>query len=323
MAACFLGVLLLYRRITSVARLSKWLWGGVMLTLAWIISAGVTHFHAAQAFDFPPGAFTPSREFFTGLGAAMLIATYDYWGAYNICFLAGEVKEPEKTVPRAVIISIVVVACIYILMNVSVLGVIHWQILEGPAGAGARASIISVFMQQIYGSWAGKVVTALIIWTAFGSIFSLLLGYSRVPYAAALDGNYFGVFARLHKVHRFPYVSLLVLGSVSAAFCVLRLADVIAALVVIRILLQFLLQHVGLLILRKRNPGMPRPFRMWLYPLPVLLAIAGFLYVLVSRQNFQREIRYAVVVLVLGLALYFIRAARRGEWPWGNQPVRG
>ena len=323
MAACFLGVLLLYRRITSVARLSKWLWGGVMLTLAWIISAGVTHFHAAQAFDFPPGAFTPSREFFTGLGAAMLIATYDYWGAYNICFLAGEVKEPEKTVPRAVIISIVVVACIYILMNVSVLGVIHWQILEGPAGADARASIISVFMQQIYGSWAGKVVTALIIWTAFGSIFSLLLGYSRVPYAAALDGNYFGVFARLHKVHRFPYVSLLVLGTVAAAFCVLRLADVIAALVVIRILLQFLLQHVGLLILRKRNPGMPRPFRMWLYPLPVLLAIAGFLYVLVSRQNFQREIRYAVVVLVMGLTLYFIRAARRGEWPWGDRLVRG
>jgi basic amino acid/polyamine antiporter, APA family len=319
MLACLLAVALLYRRISSIGRLSKWLWGGVMLTLAWIISAGLTHFHAAQAFDFPPGAFTPSRQFFTGLGAAMLIATYDYWGAYNICFLAGEVKDPERTVPRAVVISIVVVACIYVLMNVSVLGVIHWQQLEGQAGADARASIMSVFMQQIYGSWAGKLITALIIWTAFGSVFSLLLGYSRVPYAAALDGNYFAVFGRLHKRYRFPYVSLLALGGVAAAFCVLRLADVIAALVVIRILLQFLLQHVGLLILRHRHPEMPRPFRMWFYPVPVLLAMAGFLYVLFSRDNFLREIRYAVVLVVLGLAIYLARAARRGEWPWGSR----
>jgi APA family basic amino acid/polyamine antiporter len=124
------------------------------------------------------------------------------------------------------------------------------------------------------------------------------------------------VFGRLHKRHRFPYVSLLALGGVAAAFCVLRLADVIAALVVIRILLQFLLQHVGLLILRHRHPEMPRPFRMWFYPVPVLLAMAGFLYVLFSRDNFLREIRYAVVVLVVGLAIYFVRAARRGEWPW-------
>ena len=93
MGSCLLGVVLLYRRITSVGRLSKWLWGGVLLTLAWVISAGVTHFHAAQAFDFPPGAFALSTRFFTGLGAAMLITTYDYWGYYNICYLAGEVRE--------------------------------------------------------------------------------------------------------------------------------------------------------------------------------------------------------------------------------------
>ena len=124
-------MVLLYRRITSVGRLSKWLWGGVLLTLAWVIWAGVTHFHAAQAFAFPPGAFTPSTDFFTGLGSAMLITTYDYWGYYNICYLAGEVEKPERNVPRAVLISIVLVAAIYLLMNVSVLGVIPWQQLRG------------------------------------------------------------------------------------------------------------------------------------------------------------------------------------------------
>ena len=194
------------------------------------------------------------------------MTTYDYWGYYNICYLAGEVEKPERNVPRAVMISIGLVAAIYLLMNVSVLGVIPWQQLQGQTSENARSSVIAVFMQQIYGGWAGKLVTLLIIWTAFGSVFSLLLGYSRVPYAAALDGNYFAVFGRLHPRHKFPHVSLLVMGSVAAAFCVLQLADVIAALVVIRILLQFLLQQVGLLILRRRHPEMPRPFRMWFYP---------------------------------------------------------
>ncbi len=323
MGTCALAVVLLYRRITSIGRLSKFLWGGVLATVAWVIGAGVTHFHAGQAFAFPPGAFTPSTDFFTGLGAAMLVTAYDYWGYYNICYLAGEVEKPERNVPRAVLISVGLVAAIYLLMNVSVLGVIPWQQLQGQVSDNARSSVISVFMQQIYGGWAGKLVTLLIMWTAFGSIFSLLLGYSRVPYAAALDGNYFAVFARLHPRYKFPHVSLLVLGAVATAFCFLQLTEVIAALVVIRILLQFLLQQVGLLILRARHPEMPRPFRMWLYPLPALCAIAGFIYMLISRPNFLREIRYAIVVLVLGLVLYFLRAIRRGEWPFDGSTRTG
>src|SRR5581483_967156 len=99
-------------------------------------------------------------------------------------------------------------------------------------------------------------------------VFSLMLGYSRVPYAAALDGNYFKIFAKLHPQHRFPHVSLLMLAVVVMAFCFLSLAEVIAALVVIRILLQFLVQAVGVIVLRIRRPDRPRSFRMWLYPLP-------------------------------------------------------
>ena len=321
MGSCLLAVCLLYRRIGSVGRLSKWLWGGVLLTLAWVVSAGVSHFHSGQAFDFPPGAFTASTSFFTGLGAAMLVTTYDYWGYYNICYLAGEVEKPERNIPRAVLISIVVVAAIYLLMNISVLGVVPWREIAEQTSPDARSSVISLFMARIYGGWAGKIVTALIIWTAFGSVFSLLLGYSRVPYAAALDGNYFAVFGKLHAKYSFPYVSLLVLGGVATAFCVLQLAQVIAALVVIRLILQFLLQEVGLLILRAKHPEAPRPFKMWLYPLPALAATAGFLYILVARPNFLREIRYAAVLLVVGLILYLLRAARRREWPWGATPA--
>jgi len=315
-AACAVAVLLLYRRIGAVGRLSKLLWLGVLATVGWVIVAGLTHFDRARAFDFPAGAFRFDHAFFAGLGSALLIATYDYWGYYNVCFLGDEVKEPARTIPRALVYSILAVAAIYVVMNASILGVVPWRELAAAGQSETRYYVASLMMQRVYGSWAGYAVTLLVIWTAFASVFSLLLGYSRVPYAAALDGNYFRAFGRVHPQGRFPHVSLVALGVVAACFCLLRLADVIAALVVIRIVIQFLVQAIGLLILRARRPEAPRPYRMWLYPLPALVAIAGFLFVLVSRQNFLKELRYAIVILAAGLLIFVLRAWGRREWPF-------
>jgi len=314
---CFFTVLLLYRRITAISRLSKILWFGVMGTIGWIIIAGLLNFNRARAFDFPPGAFTLSPQFFTGLGAAMLVATYDYWGYYNVCFLGDEIKEPEKNIPRALLLSILVVACLYLLMNLSILAVLPWREMLQVGQNNTGLYVVSLFMERLYGPWAARLVTALVIATAFASVFSLMLGYSRVPYAAAKDGNYFKAFAKIHPEYRFPHVSLLALGVVAAAFCFLRLKDAIAALVVIRLILQFLVQAVGLIVLRIRRRDLPRPFRMWLYPVPVLLATAGFLYILFGRPNWQKEVRYAAVILLTGVIIYMIRAWRQSEWPFG------
>jgi len=318
---CLFTAFLLYRRITAISRLSKLLWVGVMGTIAWIIFVGLTHFNARQAFDFPPGAFRLSRDFFHGLGGAMLIAAYDYWGYYNVCFLGDEVRDPGKNIPRALLLSILAVGCLYVVMNVSILGVVPWRELAHSGVSNSKLYVVSTFMQRTYGRGAGALVSVLIMWTAFASVFSLMLGYSRVPYAAALDGNYFRAFARVHPVHQFPYVSLLALAGVAALFCFLRLADLISALVVIRIILQFLVQSVGLIVLRIRRPEMTRPFRMWLYPVPALVAAGSFVFILVSRNGFQREIRYAGVILVVGTLVYGARAWRRREWPFGSQSV--
>jgi amino acid transporter len=175
-------------------------------------------------------------------------------------------------------------------------------------------------MQRIYGDWAGSVVTVLVIWTGFASIFSLLLGYSRVPYAAALDGNYFKRFAAVHPRFRIPHVALLTLGVTAAVFCLFRLRDLIAALVVIRVCLQFLLQGIGLIVLRTREPNAPRPFRMWLYPMPALLSIVGFTFLLVSRQNFSREIKIASVIALSGVMIFLIRAWKKSSWPFAPTP---
>jgi amino acid transporter len=317
--ACLFVLFLLYRRITIIERVSWLLWIGVVLTVGAVILSGITHFDSRRAFNFPPGAFTPSSDFFLGLGGALLVAIYDYWGYYNVCFLGGEVKDPGRTIPRAIVLSTALVAVLYIIMNISVLGVIPWQELSKSADSGERWYVISVFMERLYGNWAGIIGTLLVMWTALASVFSLMLGYSRVPYAAALDGNYFGVFARVHPKGRFPYVSLIVLGGVASLFCFLSLADVIAALVVIRLMVQFLAQIAGVVVLRIRQPDLPRPFRMWLYPVPAVIAFVGFLFVLIERKNFQKEIFYAMVLLLVGIAIYLIRARGRNQWPFGRE----
>jgi amino acid transporter len=314
-AAVLLAVLLLYRNLARVQRLSIAMGTVVLATIAWILLTGLTHANWHQAFSFPPHAFALTPAFFTGLGAAMLIATYDYWGYYNITFLGGEVRDPARTIPRAILLSIALVAALYLAMNVMVLAVLPWRPLLALQDLASRRAIISLFMQTAYGPSLGPVrahllgqlAALLIIFTAFAGIFSLLLGYSRIPYAAARDGEFFHPFARLHPTRRIPHVSLLTLAGAAILFCFFSLKDVIAALVVLRILLQFLVQHVGVLYLRRTQPDLPRPFRLWLYPVPPLAAIAGFTYILLSRPNFQRELLLSAVLIVLGVTLFLLR----------------
>jgi basic amino acid/polyamine antiporter, APA family len=207
------------------------------------------------------------------------------------------------------------------MMNLCILAVVPWREMVQAGQNSSGLYVVSLFMQKVYGAWAARLVTGLVIVTAFASVFSLMLGYSRVPYAAAQDGNYFRAFARVHPVYRFPHISLLALGVVAAAFCFLRLKDAIAALVVIRIIVQFLVQAIGLIVLRIRRPDMPRPFRMWLYPLPALLAIAGFLFILFNRENAAKELRYAAVILTTGIATFIFRSWRTREWPFSGGKV--
>ncbi|HVW77882.1 MAG TPA: APC family permease [Alloacidobacterium sp.] len=313
---CLLILVMLYRNLSTITRLAWILWAGVLLTIGSVILAGVMHFHAAQ-LSMPVGAFHLTPAFFQGLGAATLIATYDYWGYYTVCFLGGEVRDPGRTIPRAILISIAVVAALYLLMNISVLGVIPWR--DVVHGGNGHYAVVAVLMERTFGDTAARVIAALVMWTAFASVFSLLLAYSRVPYAAALDGNYFRVFAKLHPKHGFPNVSLIALGLVAACFCFFDLSHVIAALVAIRIILQYVLQQIGVIVLRVKRPDMPRPFRLWLYPLPPLLALAGFLFILFSRPEASREFIYAGVIAITGSILYFWRARRRREWPFTHQ----
>lgn len=320
-ATVVVAVVLLYRQLARMRGLATGMLVVVLGTIGWAMVTGLLHGHVARVVAFPAGAWKLNESFFVGLGSAMLIATYDYWGYYNITFLGGEARDPGRTIPRAVLISIGIVAVLYLGLNASVLAVMGAPAIIAAQDIGARRALLSEMMRVAYtpglgvsaGMWMGRLAAVLVMVTAFASVFSLLLGYSRIPYAAARDGNFPAVFGRLHPKGGFPYVSLLVLAGAACVFCFFSLADVIAALVVLRILMQFGLQHVGVMVLRVRRPEMRRPFRMWLYPVPPLLALAGFAYIVVSRPNFRRELVLAGFVAVVGTIVYLGRRMLRRE----------
>jgi len=307
-----LATLLVYRRISGVGRISKYLWVGVLGTLGFVIYLGLSHFQSAIAF--PPGWTTlPASGFGGAFAGALLIALYDYWGYYNICFLGEEVVEPHKTIPRSMLLSIVAVACLYVAMNISVLGVMPAHDIAAMARSTSHNFVVAKAAEIVYGPWAGRLVALLVIWTAFASVFSLLAGYSRIPFAAARDGNFFAIFQRVHQREHFPTASVLLLGGLACLFCIFQLRDLVSALVVIRIMLLFLLQAVGAVVWRILNPDQPRPFRMWLYPLPVLITVAGFSLVLLDKLPLVGR---GMLFAGLGVAAFLLRSLKKREWPF-------
>jgi basic amino acid/polyamine antiporter, APA family len=301
-------VALLYRRVGVIGGISVVLAGGVLAGCLWIIFAGAPHLSAARLLAFPPHAFRLNWLFWAGLGHASLYALYDYFGYYNVAYLAEEIRNPGYVIPRAIISSILVVGLLYTFMTASLISALPWSKLL------ASHFVASSYIQAIEGATAGRLMTALLLWIAFSSVFSLLLGYSRVPYAAAEDGNFFRVFSKLHPKGNFPYVSLVTLGLIASLFSLGNLGEVIGSLIAVRVLIQYLPQTIGFFVLRAREPKLNRPFRMWLYPVPGIVSLFGWVFVLGTAA--RRSLLFALAVLVVGSAAYLYRARKRGEWPW-------
>ena len=294
-----LAFLLLYRKIETIGKISVIMGTVVILTITWIIISGLMH--QQQAIKLIPSG---DESFFTlafwaAIGHASVKTVYSYLGYYNVCHLGGEIKNPGKNIPRSIFISIIGITTLYLLMNISVMGVMPWQSVNAN-----DKYLVSSFMQHLYGNTAGIIVTVLILCIAFSSLFAVVLGYSRVPYAAAVDGNFFKPFAKLHPTKNFPYISLIVLCALGFVFSLLfRLSEVISSILAMRIIVQFIAQGVGVSLLRKNIGTKDLPFKMWLFPLPVILSIAIWVFLFISTGWFAL---WGSLIAVIGVAVYFI-----------------
>ncbi len=308
------AIALLYRKIGSIGKITVTLWAGVLLTTGAVIFGGVGHFDSRIAFDFPPHAFDFSLGFVFGLGAAAQIGIYDYMGYYDVCYIGDEVKDPGRVIPRSILISLIGIAVIYMSMNFSIIGVLPWRSFVVTDPNADAPPIASMFIEKLYGSKAAIAFTIMVLWTTFASVFALMLGYSRIPYAAARDGYFFKFFDKLHPQKEFPHRSLLLIGGLAIASSFLSLQTVINALVTMRILVQFVGQIGAMFLLRRLKPDSGRPFKMWLYPLPALIALLGWLFLFVTSGLWQ--MLYSVAALVFGLIAFLIWSKLRKSWPF-------
>jgi amino acid transporter len=306
-------VFALYRRVSKAGAISTALWIVALLSLLIVIVASLTHFHASLAFNYPHHAFAFGGPFWAGLGAGLLIGIYDYLGYNTTAYMAAELKDPGRVLPRSIIYSIIGIMVAYLTMNIGVLGAVPWQT------AAHSQSIASLVLTRTWGKAAADVTTVLIVITAFGSIFAGLLGGSRVPYNAARDGLFFRPFGRLHPRHHFPHVALLVMAAITAIGSFFTLATVIDVLLAVFVIVQAIAQVVALTVLRRRQPNLPRPYRQWLYPIPSLLALAGWIYVYTSSGH--TAIVFSLVVLAVGLIAFFAWAKVECQWPFGPKCI--
>lgn len=302
-------VVLLYRKIEAIGKISVLLWVGVLITLSWIIGGGLFHGHFLEPIQQINDGLQIDHAFAAALGFASVKSVYSYLGYYNVCHLGGEIVNPKKNIPRSMFISIAGIAVLYLMMNVSVASVLPLEQIQ------KSKFVVSEFVQHLSGSTSATIATILILWVAFASVFSATLGYSRIPYAAASDGAFFKIFAKLHPTKHFPHISLLYLGAIAFVFSLLfKLRDVIDAILAMRILIQFIGQGVGLLWLVKRKGRQHFAWRMPLYPLPVILAILIWGYIFFSTG--EKMMMGGVTVIGLGVIAYLIKSYRNKEWPW-------
>jgi amino acid transporter len=303
-------IVLLYRRITILGKLTVTFWLGVLAVIAWIVIEGGVRFDPSVAFSPPQGAFEPS-EFSWKLGATMILAMYSYLGYYNVCYIGDEVRDPGRIIPRAIMLSGALACVLFVGLHLAMLGTVSWS--DVPK-ATESDSLPAAFMRRIHGDWAAVLVTLLLIWSCIGSAFAGLLGYSRIPYGAARYGHFFGLFDRVHATHRIPHVSLLLVGALTLFWGFFDLESVIFALITTRILEQFIGQIVGVVLLRRWRPDVVRPYKMWLYPLPCGLALIGWLFLYVSAG--LPFILLGLVTMVAGVAAFLLWARRTRGWPF-------
>jgi amino acid transporter len=305
-------IILLYRKIESISMITTALWVIMLLAVGLTIAASYSNFHPSLAFHYPHNAF--AGGFAAALGAGLLIAIYDYLGYNTTAYMGGELRNPGRVMPRSIIISIVAIMVIYLALNIGVVGVLPW-----PKVAHAT-SVASLAVTHNWGRAAADLVTVLILITAFASVFAGLLGGSRVPFHAARDRLFFGVFGRLHPKYDFPHVSLLVMGLITAAGSFFTLTTVINVLLAVVIWVQAVAQIVALTVLRRRQPGLIRPYKQWLYPVPSLAALAGWLYVYASATS--AALIWSTVWLAAGVVAYLGWARYHRNWPFGPKQIR-
>ncbi|MFE9423980.1 APC family permease [Kitasatospora sp. NPDC006697] len=328
LALIALVVLLLWQQVDRIARLATAMWGVMITAVLAVLVASYTHFSAHRAFTWPAHAVQLTHgQFWLGFAAGLTIGIYDYLGYNTAAYLGAEVRQPGRVLPRSIIYSVLGIMVIYLLLQIGVLGALDWHRMLDKTDV-ANQSVASAVLQAAWGKGWAKAITTLILVTAFASVLTGLLGGSRVPYDAARDRVFFRSYAKLHRTRGFPVLGLLTMGVVTAGgFLIGRHTDLntlINLLTTVMVIVQAFAQILAVTVLRRRQPNLPRPYRMWLYPAPSVLAAVGWLVVYgYADRNAPgyHPIEWSLAWVAVGVLAFVLWSKVEKVWPFAPKEI--
>jgi APA family basic amino acid/polyamine antiporter len=282
--------------------------GKVLVLAALIVSVFVAAPHAS-GLTFkplaPPGVhgLLLLSAFFAGLVPAM----FSYGGWQNVNFVAEEVREPQRNLPRAILLGVVCVIVLYVGANVAYLHVLTAPVLAASRTPAADAATV------VFGSLGGRLIGALVVVSTFGFLNLALLTAPRVYYAMAADGLFFRALARLSPRFRVPTAAILLQGGLAAAFALTRSYERLLSYAVFADWIFFALAGVSLIVFRRKLPAAPRPFPTPGYPwVPIVFTLAGAGIVGNLFFTETRDALLGAAIITAGVPVYFLwRAAGR------------
>jgi APA family basic amino acid/polyamine antiporter len=241
-----------------------------------------------------------SAEAIGSLGSAMLLTLFAFNGAYFVTHVAGEVRDPATTIPRAILMAMAVVLVLYVTINLAYMRVLSFDALQASERVAADAA------QAILGPVGASVVALAVLCSAMGTLNAQLLSYPRIFFAQSRDGLFFPALARIHPVHRTPGPAILLVGGLAGVYSLAGTYQQILNAVGFVIQLLLSLAVMAVIVLRVREPDLPRPYRVWGYPVTPVLFLAISACYLVNLL-FTRTVPSlaGLVVVIAGLPFYY------------------
>ena len=257
----------------------------------------------ATAANFTTGGSTVNAGLF---GLALISVLWAYDGFADLSFAGGEVAEPQKNLPRAIIFGTLAILSIYLAANVAYLYV-------SPIGKVAQSRLIAAdTMQAIFGQAGVAFISVVVMISAFGALNASMLASPRVFFAMADDGLFFRTVAKVHPRYHTPYVAILLAATLGVAFVLLRTFEQLADTFVLSIWPFYAFGVGALYILRRKRPDLPRPYKVPGYPIVPAVFIAGVFYLVVNAlitDPIWTTVTFGIVLL--GIPVYYAMFARR------------
>ena len=283
--------------VQNIFTLLKTLAIGVIVLLAFLIGSGsAAHFtpFVSTVFQYPSG---------TLIGAVVLALSGAFWaydGWNNLTYLGAEVKEPQRNIPRALIIGIGIVIIIYMIVNAAYVYIL-------PVETMANSSIVAAdVMEKVMGGFGGAFVAIAVMVSTFGTTNGTILASARVYYAMAKDGLFFKKLEDVHHKYRTPGVSLIIQGLWASLIAMTGTFDQLTDMLIFVSWIFYGLGAYGVIVLRKKMPDAERPYRVIGYPwLPLLFVIFSAFFVVFSFYVNIRNAVFGLLLVVIGIPLYF------------------